>query len=400
MMNHSPMPVRQITSYRALASGRRAVTLVMLCATALLGGCATYHDQVTLEASPLTEISPAGTVETVETGGDEQLRYRISYGDEIEVRYFQLPEYNTSVTVGPDGTVILPFLKSVPAVGKTIDDLRDSIESNYLELLDNAPAPEEKRYVLGVNDVIDVQFVYFPEYNTRTTVRPDGRISLPLVDTLVVEGKAPEELEADLRKRYEKHFSDPVITVSVVKAASTAVIAKGRRQRVPLAGLVDIYLRLKFTQAPKVFVGGEVRNPSALTYSPMLTSLQAIVSAGGAIKGADLEKVVILRKGSNGKPMYIVKDLEADIEGERPGLARAEFYGNPEVDARRPVTNDIVLKPFDVVIVPKSGIAKVREALDQYVYDLIPPLRNSAIGFSYVRQVGEQDVKQTNVNVP
>jgi len=391
-----PVPRRPTVPARP---GRRAASLFAVCASLVLGGCATYHDQVTLESRPLTALTPAGTVEVVDTGGADQMRYRISYGDEIGVRYFQLPEYNTSVTVGPDGTVVLPFLRSVPAVGKTIDDLRDSIETNYLDLLDNAPAPEDKRYVLGVNDVLDVQFVYFPEYNTRTTVRPDGRISLPLVDTLVVEGKAPEELEADLRKLYEKHFSDPVITVSVVKAASTAVVAKGRRQRIPLAGLVDIYLRLKFTQAPKVFVGGEVRNPSALTYSPMLTSLQAILSAGGAIKGADLEKVVILRKAANGKPMYIVKDLEADIEGERPGLAEEQFYGNTPVASRMPVTNDIVLKPFDVVIVPKSGIAKVREALDQYVYDLIPPLRNSAIGFSYVRQVGEQDVKQTNVNV-
>lgn len=374
-----------------------------LLAAAAASGCASHPAQTSLAAMPLIA---SGIEQGAPTPGTAQARYQISLGDEIEVRYLQLPEYNTSVTVAPDGTVVLPYLDSVAAAGRTVDELRSALEDGYAALLASAPDPAGKRYLININDQLEISFPYNPEYNTRATVRPDGRISLPLVASVIAEGRSPEEVEAELQTHYARHFADPVLAVSLARASSTAVMHDGRRRRVPLAGMTDLYVRLRSAQTPKIFVGGEVRNPSALAYSPMLTSLQAILSAGGVVKGGDLDKVVILRKGSGGTPLYMVKDLGADIRGAQPAAANAQRPGMDDVVVTaeptdtRVLTNDTVLQPFDVVIVPKSTIARVRDVLDQYLFDLLPPLRNASVGFSYVKPVGTQDVRQTNITEP
>ncbi len=158
----------------------------------------------------------------------------------------------------------------------------------------------------------------------------------------------------------------------MVQAASTTVISNGKRVRVALPGMDNLQVTLRSSLEPKIYVGGEVNMPQAMRLHPMMTSLQAIVAAGGTNTRSELASVVILRKGVDGEAKYIVRDLEADLKGD-------DASDGSGVAA----TNDILLRPFDMVIVPKTAIAGVSDALNAYVYDVLPMLRNVSIGFNY-----------------
>lgn len=354
----------------------------------LVGGCATVQQD--LPAQPLdrqvvTEATPA-SAEDLEPG----YRYRLSYGDKLDVRFLRHLDYSTTVVVGYDGTVNLPFLPSVRVEGMTIDEAAALLEQRYAELIDNAPAPDRKIYLLGPRDVLEIRFPYVQQYSSTVAVRPDGRISLPLLGAVVAEGKSPGQLQAELVDAYRAHLDNPVLALNVVQAASSTVFSNGRRVRVALPEMDNLNLTLRSGLEPKVYIGGEVNAPQAMRFQPMMTSLQAIMAAGGTNVRSQLSSVVILRKGADGGPRYIVRDLKADIDGE-----------SSDDGSGQATTNDILLRPFDVVIVPKTAIASVSDTLNAYVYDVLPMLRNISLGFNY--QLGttriEQDTRVTTRTV-
>ncbi len=82
----------------------------------------------------------------------------------------------------------------------------------------------------------------------------------------------------------------------------------------------------------------------------------------------DMRSVIVLRKAPNDRVLRLVTNLTADVAGEGTG--------------------NTLLKPFDVVIVPRSTIALVGDALDQYIYRTVRPLANSSVGFFFTKQVG------------
>lgn len=264
----------------------------------------------------------------------------------------------------------------------------------YTDLIAAAPPPQKKQYLIGIGDVLAVRFPYMPVFDSNTMVLPDGRISLPLIAPMIAEGKTLEALQNELLGLYSTQFADPIVSVSMVSLASNTVITEQGRTNIPLPGLDEIYVTLDSTLPPKVFVAGEVASPSAIDYRPTLSALQAIISVGGVTQRGELDNVIILRKNLNGQSGgYIVRNLDADIHGPMMMAANpnsSDTGGNTS----NPVTNDILLQPFDVVIVPKTTITSVKDFLDQYIYDLLPPLRNSSIGFTYLKNVGTQKIEQ------
>jgi protein involved in polysaccharide export with SLBB domain len=108
----------------------------------------------------------------------------------------------------------------------------------------------------------------------------------------------------------------------------------------------------------QVFVGGEVQKPGVLGYRPGLSLLQAVIEAGGRLPSAELTRVMVLRRVDN-VPTMIQRDLSAALP------------------------QDMALAPGDVVLLPQTRVASLAEALDQYVFKLFPPLRNSSFGIVY-----------------
>ena len=199
------------------------------------------------------------------------------------------------------------------------------------------PRPEgeaNNEYVLQLGDVIDIKLFYNPELNETVTIRPDGKISLQLVDEIEVLGLTPSELDKILTEKYSK----------ILYKADVAVIVK------------------QFT-SQKVYVGGEVNLPGLIPYSGKLTSLQAIFQAGGFKNTAKLKNIVILRNQGTEEPLFMTINLKEDL-------------------MKHTQNNDILLKPYDVVFVPKTSIAKINQFVDQYIRQLIPV--TTTFGFSYV----------------
>lgn len=179
-------------------------------------------------------------------------------------------------------------------------------------------------YQISTGDELDMRFVYTPELNTTVTVRPDGKISAPLVGDVKVAGLSPAQVSEQLRSAYANQVKRPEVSVNVRGFASQ-----------------------------RVFVGGEVAQPGAQQLAGHLSVLDAIMSAQGYKDTARLNEVVIVRRGDDGKRVVFPVNLEKVIDGE---------------DA----TQDVLLRPYDVVIVPKSGIANVNLWVDQYIRKNLP----------------------------
>jgi polysaccharide export outer membrane protein len=193
-----------------------------------------------------------------------------------------------------------------------------------------AITPEKVRLAPG--DEVEIKFYYTPELNETQTIRPDGKITLQLINDVEAKGLTPEELTTVIEKLYKPYFKEPAVSVMVRTLASQ-----------------------------RVFVGGEVNKPGAIQLDGNVTLLQAIMEAGGFIKeSAKLSNVVVMRQ-EEGKWYAGTFDLRNVVKGK----ASDSFY----------------LKSMDIVYVPRTRINKVNQWVEQYITRMIPGL-GSITGFA------------------
>ena len=172
--------------------------------------------------------------------------------------------------------------------------------------------------------MLGVRLYTAPELNEDVTVRPDGRVTTTLAQSVQAAGRTPDEIAAALQQTYASELKNPQLTVEV-KSASPA----------------------------KVYVAGEVVTPGEFsTEGPTLTLLQAVARAGGLRTTGDETHVFILRHAAGGRPVV----LSADYRGAMTGTAPAA---------------DVQLAPFDVVYVPRSGIAQVYVWFNQHFQQFV-----------------------------
>jgi polysaccharide export outer membrane protein len=188
-------------------------------------------------------------------------------------------------------------------------------------------------YHIQVGDLLDVRLMLNPELNEEVVVRPDGHISTTVVPDAVAYNRTVPELAAELRKDYGKDLRNPRLSVVVKSFAPT-----------------------------RIYVGGEVTNPGEMiNVGPTLTLSQAIARAGAHKVRGDADAVFIIRRGPNDVPQYFSVRYSDVIKG-------------------RDAAADVRLAPYDVVYVPKTGIAEVFDWFNQYFEQFVPV----SWGFSYV----------------
>lgn len=198
------------------------------------------------------------------------------------------------------------------------------------EQVGNMPLPDQSvnasipEYVIRAGDELDIKFFYNRELNERVTVRPDGRISLQLVHDVPAAGLSPEELTRILSRRYAAHIKEPEISVIVKSSGSR-----------------------------RIFVDGQVKNPGLVAMGGYMNVLQALASAGGVMDSALESQVLVIRRNGLEKPFIIAVDVEKIRSGED-------------------TSQNIELKPYDIVFVPKSRIAQVNTWVDLYLRKNIP----------------------------
>jgi polysaccharide biosynthesis/export protein len=158
-------------------------------------------------------------------------------------------------------------------------------------------------YVIGANDVLSIVFWRDKDMSADVVVRPDGKISLPLLNEIDAAGFTPDELRTIIVKMATKFVQEPNATV-VVK---------------------EIHSR-------KVFITGMVTKGGSFPLSNDMTVLQLIALAGGLQEYADAKNIVVVRK-ENGKERYFK-------------------FNYRDVRKQKNTQQNIVLKPGDTVMVP------------------------------------------------
>lgn len=175
-----------------------------------------------------------------------------------------------------------------------------------------APAPassgaEGYSYVIGPGDTLGITVWRNPELSTTVPVRPDGRISTPLVEDLQAIGKDPSALARDIERALAKYIRDPVVTVVVTN-------------------FVGPY-------SEQIRVIGEAAKPQILAYRQKMTLLDVMIAVGGLTDFADGNAATILRTAEANKQYSVrLKDL----------VKRGDVSANVE------------MRPGDVLIIPQS----------------------------------------------
>ena len=174
-------------------------------------------------------------------------------------------------------------------------------------------------YLIHPGDELSIKFFYNPELNDDVVVRPDGKISLQLVDELQASGKTPSQLDKELTELYSVELKRPAITVI-----------------------------MRSFGGQQIFVGGEVGRPQAVKLTPQMTPLQAVMNAGGFLDTADQNSVMVIRADADNQAQTYSVNLEQIADGNSPDL---KFQ----------------LHPGDVVFIPKTGVAKADVWVDQHI---------------------------------
>ena len=174
------------------------------------------------------------------------------------------------------------------------------------------PAPalaaiQDYSYIIGAGDSVNIIVSRNPELSMSVPVRPDGKISAPLIDEMPAHGRNSVELARDLEKRLEKYIRDPVVTVIVTS-------------------FVGPY-------SEQVRVVGEAARPQFLAYKQKMTVLDVMIAVGGLTDFAAGNSATILR-ASEGNKQYSVR-LKDLIKG-------GDISANVEV------------RPGDILIIPQS----------------------------------------------
>ncbi len=148
------------------------------------------------------------------------------------------------------------------------------------------PATSNPYYIIGPQDVLNIDVWKEAELTRTVPVRPDGKISLPLLDDVQAAGLTPDQLAAQITAGLRKFVTDPQVTVMVAQINSQ-----------------------------RVYIMGEVSRPGAYPLLPGMTVLQALSSAGGFTIFANRKKIYVLRVES-GKQEKIPFNYKAAVNGK------------------------------------------------------------------------------------
>ena len=198
---------------------------------------------------------------------------------------------------------------SLMAQDKDAAKKKDAVESKSAPAADvkQTPAPvgvaTPSDYTIGPEDVLHIGVWKEPELSGQVAVRPDGKISIALLNDVQAAGLTPMQLRDQLRDKMKQYVTDPQVTVTVVAMNSR-----------------------------RIFIMGQVGRPGAFPMLPNMTLMQALSASGGFTPYANQKKMYLLRN-ENGKQTKMPINYKALISGNAP-------------------EQNIPLLPGDTIVVP------------------------------------------------
>lgn len=166
----------------------------------------------------------------------------------------------------------------------------------------------EPHYLIGPGDGVNIIVWRNPELSMNVPVRPDGKMTTPLVEDLPASGKTPTELARDIEKSLAKYIQNPVVTVIVTQ-------------------FVGPY-------SEQIRVIGEASKPQALPYRENMTLLDVMIAVGGITDFADGNRASILRTVGGRREQFGIRLVDLVRNGD--------------------LTANLAVRPGDVVVIPQS----------------------------------------------
>lgn len=167
------------------------------------------------------------------------------------------------------------------------------------------PGPQ---YIVGPLDNLQIFVWRFPELSTSVSVRPDGRLSVPLIDDLAATGKTPTQLARDMEEQLAQYIESPVVSVIV-------------------DGFQGPY-------AQQIRVVGSAALPQAIPYRANMTLLDVMIAVGGMTEFASGNRSTLARVEGNGQKEYTIRLDDLLKDGD--------------------VSANVSINPGDVIIIPES----------------------------------------------
>jgi polysaccharide export outer membrane protein len=182
----------------------------------------------------------------------------------------------------------------------------------------------EGPYRLRRGDKVEIDVLFYPELETITFVRSDGKLTAPGVGDVVALGRQPQEVAADIEAYYSQLLRDPQTTVNVV----------GFGER-------------------RAYVLGAVNRPGPVELQQRMTLTQAVAEVGSFDENAKVATVVLLRRKSENSAEAFRLDLRPVVEGKS-------------------LAADVILQPDDVIYVPQTFLTHMEHFIDQFFGGLLP----------------------------
>jgi polysaccharide export outer membrane protein len=268
--------------------------------------------------------------------------YRLQVGDQVRINSTIDPsivqgDLTRGLEILPDGTLVLQMIGPVPAAGLTVQQLRTQLLEAYSEYL-NSPDT-------AALDVIPVKFNTKLEdlrnavtnlggFNSgqavNAVVMPDGKVDLPLIGSVLVQGMTREEIKSEINLRYE-----------------------------PLVAGMEVQPRL-IRQAPRrIFIYGQVREPGLYSLEGPTTVTQALAMAKGINLGGNDRQIIIFRRADDWRLIATKLDLRGAHLGKDPTPA-----------------DEIWVRDSDLIIVPRTPTKLtndfVRQVFTEGIYGVVP----------------------------
>jgi polysaccharide export outer membrane protein len=303
-----------VAAYRLLTAACTASGLVLVCATA---GFASASQQPAASAPCVGAtyvaqgFGPAFEADSVPSA--VMLKPALARGDQQQAPAAQTPAQPRPQTPTPVPPATQQPAAPTPPAGQTPQSTPPPAPETGSATVSPKPAGTAPAaapalvvppdYVIGADDILRVEFWRDKEMSTDVVVRPDGRITLPLLNDVRAGGLTPEQLRLSVRDLAAKYIEAPNVSVVV-----------------------------KQINSRRVFVMGQVGKPGAYPLSNPTTVLQLLSMAGGVSEFADAKKIVIMR-------------IEA-------GKQQALKFNYRDVTKGKNLQQNILLKPGDTVVVP------------------------------------------------
>src|SRR5471032_2758883 len=175
----------------------------------------------------------------------------------------------------------------------------------------NADAQAVSTYHIGVDDQLQITVWHNPDLSVSVPVRPDGKITVPLIGDVVAGGKTPEEVASEVKDKLQAYVRDPQVAVILTELRSHEYLSRVR-------------------------VTGAVRTPVSLPYRQGMTVLDAVLAAGGTTEFANGDRTSLYRREQDG----VVKPFDVRLD---------------RIMKKGELSSNIPVQPGDIITVPERA---------------------------------------------